>query len=149
MDSNRNFDANFGGVGSSNNPCTETYSGPFAFSEAESQAMRDILLSIQGRVKASVSIHNNAQVWISPYGWTTERPADYSEMVSENIPSPKTLSHWKDDSDMLFSQERIMTVGAAAIEATYGTSYPFGPGSEVLCNIFYFAYKKDIVILIR
>ncbi|KAI9560707.1 hypothetical protein GHT06_011657 [Daphnia sinensis] len=108
VDTNRNFDANFGGVGSSDSPCSDTYGGPSAFSEAESRAMRDILLSLQGRVKASVSIHNNAQVWISPYGYTTERPVDYPEM------------------------ERIMTAGAAAIEATYGTTYPFGPGSEVL-----------------
>nr|CAH0108893.1 unnamed protein product [Daphnia galeata] len=108
VDTNRNFDANFGGVGSSDVPCSDTYSGPSAFSEAESRAMRDILLSLQGRTKAVVSIHNNAQVWISPYGFTTERPADYAEM------------------------ERVMTVGAAAIEATYGTEYPFGPGSEVL-----------------
>lgn len=82
VDTNRNFDANFGGVGSSDNPCSDTYGGPSAFSEAESQAMRDILLSLQGRAKAAVSIHNNAQVWISPYGYTTERPADYAEMVS-------------------------------------------------------------------
>ncbi len=53
--------------------------------------MRDILLSLQGRTKAVVSIHNNAQVWISPYGYTTERPVDYAEMVygynliSENV----------------------------------------------------------------
>jgi hypothetical protein len=43
--------------------------------------MRDILLSLQGRTKAVVSIHNNAQVWLSPYGYTTERPVDYDEMV--------------------------------------------------------------------
>lgn len=81
VDSNRNFDANFGGVGSSSSPCSETYGGPYAFSEAESRAMRDILLTIQNRAKAVVSIHNNAQVWISPYGYTTELPADYGEMV--------------------------------------------------------------------
>jgi len=30
-----------------------------------------------------------------------------------------------------------MSAGAAAIEATYGTTYPFGPGSEVLCRSHY------------
>lgn len=30
-----------------------------------------------------------------------------------------------------------MAIGAAAIEATYGTQYPFGPGSEVLCEFFF------------
>ena len=40
-----------------------------------------------------------------------------------------------------------MTVGAAAIEATYGTEYPFGPGSEVLCKfyiIFYIWILKEV-----
>lgn len=83
VDSNRNFDANFGGIGSSTSPCSETYGGAYAFSEAESRAMRDILLRIQDRTKAAVSIHNNAQVWISPYGYTTELPADYGEMVQK------------------------------------------------------------------
>ncbi len=81
MDTNRNFDANFGGIGSSTEPCSDTYGGEFAFSEAESQAMRDALLKIQDRVKAVVSIHNNAQMWISPYGFTLDKPADYAEMV--------------------------------------------------------------------
>lgn len=81
VDSNRNFDANFGGIGSSTDPCSETYGGPSAFSEAESQAMRDQLLKIQNRTKAVVSIHNDAQLWISPYGYTTDLPADYAEMV--------------------------------------------------------------------
>ena len=110
MDSNRNFDANFGGIGSSNNPCTETYSGPAAFSEAESRAMRDTLLSLKDRLKAVVSIHSNAQLWISPYGYTAELPNDYEEM------------------------KRIMTAGVAAINATNSFYYTFGPGSEVLCK---------------
>ena len=85
VDSNRNFDSNFGGIGSDSNPCSETYAGPAAFSEAESRAMRDVLQAHSGRVKAAVSIHSNAQLWISPYGFTTERPADYAEMVTANL----------------------------------------------------------------
>lgn len=30
-----------------------------------------------------------------------------------------------------------MSLGAAAIEETYGTQCPFGPGSEVLCKSIY------------
>lgn len=108
VDSNRNFDANFGGIGSSTDECSETFSGPFAFSEAESQAMRDVLLGLKDRLKAVVSIHSNAQLWISPFGYTLDLPADYDEM------------------------KRIMTVGVAAINATNGFEYVFGPGSEVL-----------------
>ena len=85
VDPNRNFDANFGGIGSSSDPCSNTYSGEFAFSEPEAKAMRDVLITIQDRLKAVVSIHNDAQMWISPYGFTLDRPVDYAEMVKHNL----------------------------------------------------------------
>jgi len=72
--------------------------------------MRDTLLSLKDRLKAVVSIHSNAQLWISPYGYTVELPNDYEEM------------------------KRIMTAGVAAINATNSFYYTFGPGSEVLCK---------------
>ena len=61
--------------------CWQTYAGAAAFSEAESIAMRDVLSSGRFDFKASVSVHSNAQLWISPHGYTTDPPADYAEMV--------------------------------------------------------------------
>lgn len=43
-DPNRNFDIGFGGASTSNNPCSEVYRGPEAFSEKETIAMRDKIL---------------------------------------------------------------------------------------------------------
>ncbi len=39
VDLNRNFDINFGGTGSSSDPDSRDFSGPFAYSEPESNAM--------------------------------------------------------------------------------------------------------------
>merc|ERR1719356_1142427 len=39
IDLNRNYDANFAGAGSSSNPCSDTYHGPSAASEPETQVL--------------------------------------------------------------------------------------------------------------
>jgi len=101
-DPNRNFDAGFGGPGTSPLPCADTYRGPYAFSEPESAAMRDVLVANSGRVKSSISIHTYSQLWMSPYGYQSTLPADYDEMY------------------------RVMTIGVNALQATYGTVFDYG-----------------------
>lgn len=81
VDSNRNFASNWGGEGSSGQPCSETYRGESVFSERESQAIRDALAAHRGRVRAYVSVHSYASLWMTPFGSTPELPSDYDEMV--------------------------------------------------------------------
>lgn len=40
-DPNRNFDIDFGGYSTSSNPCSDMFKGDKAFSEKESQAVKD------------------------------------------------------------------------------------------------------------
>jgi len=56
VDLNRNFDSDFGGAGTSADPCDDTYHGTAAFSEPESKAIRDYILSHKD-LKAYVSLH--------------------------------------------------------------------------------------------
>ena len=81
IDSNRNFGFNWGGEGSSGDPCSTTYRGSAPFSEAESSAVRDALSANSGRVKAFISVHSYASLWMTPFGHTSELPPDYDEMV--------------------------------------------------------------------
>ena len=81
VDLNRNFEIGFGGPGSSNAPCSETYRGQFAFSERESQGIRNVMDNVGSRVKAAISVHSYSQLWMSPYSYTTEESADYLEQV--------------------------------------------------------------------
>jgi hypothetical protein len=46
VDLNRNSDFKWGGVGSSGDPCAETYHGPFAASEPETQAVQTFVRSL-------------------------------------------------------------------------------------------------------
>ncbi|NWI10949.1 CBPA1 Carboxypeptidase, partial [Crypturellus soui] len=79
VDPNRNWDAGFGGPGSSSNPCSETYHGPYAHSESEVSSVVDFILR-HGNVKAVVSIHSYSQMLMYPYGYKTEPAPDHDEL---------------------------------------------------------------------
>ncbi|XP_051546274.1 carboxypeptidase A1-like [Myxocyprinus asiaticus] len=79
VDPNRNWDAGFGGAGSSNNPCSETYCGPSAHSESEVKAIVDFVKS-HGNLKAFVSIHSYSQMLLYPYGYTHTPAKDQAEL---------------------------------------------------------------------
>jgi len=108
VDLNRNFDMSFGGAGTSGDPCEDTYRGPSAFSEPESRAVRDYILSHKD-IKAVVTIHAYSQMWFIPYGDQYKHyPADYTKM------------------------ERVARAGAAALQKRYGTKYDVGTAADLL-----------------
>ncbi|KAF2348133.1 Peptidase M14 carboxypeptidase A, partial [Trinorchestia longiramus] len=107
-DVNRNWDSNFGGEGSSDLPCADTYHGPSPFSEVESDALRATLESLGSRVKGVFSLHSYSQYWMYPYGFTEDLAADYEEM------------------------DRVAAIAVAALEAVHGTSYIYGNIADVI-----------------
>uniref|UniRef100_A0A8C5QRZ5 Carboxypeptidase A1 n=1 Tax=Leptobrachium leishanense TaxID=445787 RepID=A0A8C5QRZ5_9ANUR len=100
-DPNRNWDAGFGGGGSSSNPCAETYRGRAAHSEPEVKAIVDFVRS-HGRIKGFVSIHSYSQMLLYPYGYTTTRAADYAEL------------------------DNLSRTAVNALTSLYGTRYTYG-----------------------
>jgi murein tripeptide amidase MpaA len=81
VDWNRNFSTGFGGPGSSGNTSDETYRGPFAFSEPETQALRDFILN-HDDIVAHIDFHSYSQLILRPYGYTYDEPVDADEMQS-------------------------------------------------------------------
>ena len=71
VDLNRNYSYEWGSQwnGSSGSTGSETYRGPSAFSEPETQAIRD-LLAVQ-TPGMSVSAHTYSNLWIYPWGYST------------------------------------------------------------------------------
>lgn len=56
-------DADFiAGRGSSANPCAENYGGTSAFSEKESQAVKNGILRLKHRIVAYLNVHSYSQV---------------------------------------------------------------------------------------
>ncbi|NWZ23359.1 CBPA1 Carboxypeptidase, partial [Asarcornis scutulata] len=101
VDPNRNWDAGFGGSGSSSNPCSETYRGPYANSEPEVQAIVNFVKN-HGNIKAFISIHSYSQLLLYPYGYTTTPVPDAEEL------------------------HQVAEEAAAALSSLYGTKYTYG-----------------------
>lgn len=107
-DPNRNWGYKWRTGGSSTDPCSDTYAGPSAFSEPETKAVSDYILSLGGRVKIFVTVHSYSQLWLMPWGWTSNLPDDYDDM--------------KEAAD----------VAVAALTKVYGTEYEVGSSTNVL-----------------
>jgi len=76
VDLNRNYGVqwNLNDFGSSPNPIDETYRGPAAFSEPETQVQRDLVTLLQP--KTAFSFHTYSDLLIHPWGYTTTPTGD-------------------------------------------------------------------------
>ncbi len=85
VDMNRNWSVGYGlDSGSSPDPCSETYRGTAAFSEIELTGIKGLMDSLgkngQNRLKVHLDVHSNAQMLLSPWGYTTDAPPDLAKM---------------------------------------------------------------------
>lgn len=85
VDLNRNYAFKWGVAGSSTNPCSETYRGPSAASEPETQAHQNLILSLfpdqrgpndpdPAPITATgilISLHSFSELVLWPWGWTS------------------------------------------------------------------------------
>jgi len=77
IDINRNYSQGWGGPGASGNACNETYRGPSAASEPETQAIQNLLAA--QRFAITVSFHTYSQLILYSWGNTTQvAPESYS-----------------------------------------------------------------------
>ena len=84
VDLNRNYDYGWGNnSGSSSDPGSETYRGPSAGSEPETQAIKNYLAQINPKI--SFSMHSYAGRYLNPYGYndSTVNFDIYSEFTSD------------------------------------------------------------------
>lgn len=113
VDANRNFGFQFGGQGSSSNPCSETYRGPAAYSEPETDAVKDYITFKQGQnisFEAFITLHSYSQLWMSPYGYTEAPPEDYPEL------------------------KQLADEAVSSLTSHFGTRYTVGNAGDVLCS---------------
>jgi len=107
-DANRNFDFFWMAAGASNNPCSDTYAGPSAWSEPETAAIRDFYMPIASRVRMFLSMHSFGQYLLMPYGHQTTPSSNHANLTS------------------------VGNAGANAIRNMNGTDYLVGSSSTVL-----------------
>jgi len=81
-DLNRNYNDHWGEGGSSSNPCSDTYMGTGAASEAETRNINEYFLLNQP-IYGSIDWHAYSQLMLRPYGWS--RSAAPDEAMSKEI----------------------------------------------------------------
>jgi len=107
-DPNRNFDSSWGDYGTSNNPCSDTYRGPRAFSEPETQNIRDAIMARRNNMNMIISMHSFSQLWLVPWAGKLSKPSDYNDHM------------------------RIGNAAASAIRRTSGLSFRVGTPPDIL-----------------
>lgn len=78
-DVHRNFQYQFFGT---TDPCADDYTGPFFFSESESQAIRDATLAYQSRTVLYLSLQATGQQILFPFSHFAGGPANQAQLAS-------------------------------------------------------------------
>jgi len=114
-DPNRNWDFKWGGSDSIWDPCNDAYPGSKAFSEIEVKTIGEYLTNTNNdnnspvNFKGYINFHSYSQLWMSPWGYTSDLPKDYEV------------------------QNALSAKCAAAIQAGgYNTQYQYGPISVTI-----------------
>ncbi|RWS24654.1 carboxypeptidase A2-like protein, partial [Leptotrombidium deliense] len=81
VDLNRNYDANFGGEGSSDDPCSHVFQGVSPFSEPETAAIAKIIWKMRNKIKLFLSLHSFHQLWSCPFAFTKAASPHFTEHV--------------------------------------------------------------------
>ncbi|KAG7304833.1 hypothetical protein JYU34_010212 [Plutella xylostella] len=68
VDGNRNYDFQWNTVGTSSNPCSDTYAGTAPFSEIETRVVRDIIHEYLPRMKLFLTMHSYGSMILYPWG---------------------------------------------------------------------------------
>eukprot|EP00128_Syssomonas_multiformis_P009730 Colp12_sorted_trinity150504_noHs@19441 len=106
-DPNRNWNYHWCEAGSSTNPCSDSYCGPSAFSEVELKSVAGYIQS-RTNIKGYINFHAYSQLWMAPWGWTSEAPKDSKQQLE------------------------LANKAAAALKGVHGTSYTVGPISTTI-----------------
>ncbi|XP_046736225.1 carboxypeptidase B-like [Diprion similis] len=108
VDPNRNFGYYWMLNGASDLPCSDIYAGTEAFSEVETQALRDFVLANNETIKLYLAVHSYGNYFLYPWGYTADLPDNEEEL--------RTLAEAADD----------------ALSTLRGTRYTIGTSTNVL-----------------
>ena len=123
-DPNRNWESNWGGVGASNDSCTQLYHGPVAFSEIENRHVATFLWSHKNTIKFYMTMHSYSQMILLP--WGSKR-----ELVPGSHQLPDTLRvkfHFIDYSKLL----ELAARGNKMLFNVHGETYEVGQLSHIM-----------------
>lgn len=96
--------------GASNQPCSETFAGPQAFSEPETKSLSEFITSVQSNLIGYIAFHSYSQLMLLSYGDNPMHLENYNELYD------------------------IGTLAATNLAKRYGTKFTVGNIAEILCK---------------
>jgi len=109
-------------IGASDDPCSQTYAGPFAESDPEIHQLTSYINNSipEGTIKIYISLHSYGQYLLSPWGHTADEfPEHYPQMMG------------------------VAKGFADALVRRYGTIFTYGSSATTLCK-FYQNYSDSM-----
>ncbi|MRA94290.1 hypothetical protein GH868_30700, partial [Bacillus thuringiensis] len=59
---------------------SDVFAGRESMSESEVRAVSEFILSRNGSWLVFMTLHSYSQLWMAPWGYTDDRPADYTKL---------------------------------------------------------------------
>lgn len=81
VDLNRNWNSNWGGLGTSDIPSSNNYAGPGPFSEIETRSIATLIEELAPQMELYLSFHSSGQLLLIPYGNTTDPLDNYYDAI--------------------------------------------------------------------
>lgn len=116
VDLNRNYSYKWGTVGSSSNPCSETYHGSKSFSEPESSAIKNFLEK-HINIKILISFHTFSELILYPWGHTYNELENKKDLDT-HIAMAQTMARWNGYAPMQSSS--LYAVSGDTTDWSYG-----------------------------
>jgi len=91
-DPNRNWSFKWNTGGSSSDPCSEIFHGRQPFDNVEVKGMADYGVRLKPRLKGYIDYHAFGQLYMRPWGYTRDAPADESRLQSIGDASAAAIS---------------------------------------------------------
>ncbi|XP_030377120.1 zinc carboxypeptidase [Scaptodrosophila lebanonensis] len=101
-DPNRNWGFHWREVGASAEPCSESYAGPKAFSERETETLSQYLRSLPEPIFMYIAMHSFSQLLLYPFGHTSALPGNHRDL------------------------DRIFSAAVSGMKRRFGTRYTGG-----------------------
>ncbi len=115
VDLNRNWGLDFAGCEStSSDPCSDIYTGPEAFSELETQALKKLFETEKG-LKAHIDVHSFSQLVLGRWSYSDDPPPNMEEvnklgnLLNEKLSSGgKQYSYARGKTDLIYLASGVM-----------------------------------------
>jgi len=127
-DPNRNWDFHWSEVGASNIPCADTYCGSAPFSEIEVESVVEYLSALP--LAAYFAYHSYGQMYMTPYGYTADLPADYDLLKAAGDEAVNAISDFNGMSYECSTIESLVGLASgSSVDYVYGVlglTYSYG-----------------------